>query len=740
MQRILLIVIGTLATISLVVLAFTAAQASAERSRLTQSLESETRLLAQGLEDAAVPLIESGAVSRLSELAERYAGREGLEGIAFYNSDGVFVAASENIANHLSAYVPSGPAHAATAGASGSFIRSEYGSRYVLAQSLRGGTAGVLVIVQDASYIDAITTRIWTGGVVRLLTQMLVITLIIVAIIYLLILRPLSGLVASVKGVRSGKSRGTKPFAALSSDLFFEPLTDELSKMTESLLAARSAASEEARMRLEQLDTPWTAERLKAFTKAYLKQRHIYVVTHREPYIHVRSKNGITFTTVASGAIAALQSIMEACGGTWVAYGHGEADRETADSEDKLKVPPDEPKYTLKRVWLEKNDADGHYRFSVEALYVLFHMTHTRPIFREEDWLDYRRVNGKFAEALLHEIRDVRRPIVLVQDYHFLLLPNMIKTARPDAQVALFMHSPWPNQELFGICPWNAELLSGMLGADVIGFNAQLHSNNFLDTVGTQVESLIDYERLAVTKEGHTAFVKTFPISTAFTGAEALPDAPPDRSALDQLGIRAKHIAVGAERLDFIKGIVERFRGVDALLSAHPQYRGTFTLVQVAAPNREGFSQYREYGEAVSTEASRVNKKWGTERWQPIVLEKKQYSHDELANLFRLADMCLVTSLHDSMNLVSKEFVAARGDEAGVLVLSKFAGASRDLRGALIVNPYSPEHIADAMHTALVMPKAEQRRRMRMMRASVKDFNVYRWAAELIKALVNLAA
>ena len=520
--------------------------------------------------------------------------------------------------------------------------------------------------------------------------------------------------------------------------MFFLPLASEITKMSSSLRQARSAASEEARMRLEKLDSPWTAERLQEFIKAHVRERPIYVVSSREPYVHERvGRKEVTWSVPASGLVTALEPVMVACGGTWLAHGSGSGDKQTADQEGKLRVPPDDPRYTLKRVWLTREDV-GHTRFSNEALWPLAHMAHTRPVFRKEDWAAYRRVNGKFARELLQEIKDVQRPLILVQDFHFTLLPAMVKAARPDAQVALFWHIPWPSAELFSICPWRKEILEGMLGADVVGFHTQQYCNNFLDTVAKVVEARVDLEHFSISRAGHTCYVKPFPISIAFTNGEEPDDKEPNRSTLEDLGVTTERVGLGVDRLDYTKGILERFKAIEFLFDLHPEYLEKFTFLQIAPPSRAALEKYRTYGEDVSAEAERVNARFAKGDWKPIVLEKRHFTHAELNVLYRLADLCIVSSLHDGMNLVAKEFVAARSDEAGVLVLSRMTGASRDLKGAIAVNPYSAEEMAEATYQALQMPKTEQHRRMKSMRDTVKNYNVYRWSAELIKAVADL--
>jgi len=735
MRQIVLITAGVLAVISLIVIGSTYSEAANARVELASDLQYRTRVLADSLQESIEPSFISYSTTTIQSIVSRFADRERLLGLAVYDAGATPVAISEQLPTNISKVRLATEAMDSD-DVQGEFIELDGASVYVLATPLHdeSSVVGALVIAQNAEYIDESVSAIWMSSLVRLLFQLVIFGGAIFLLVRFVIYKPLMQLENMVRSARSG--------ADLEHDAadhsFLRPLTSEISKMSKSLRQARTAASEEARLRLEKIDSPWTSERLKEFIKAYLKDRPIYVVSNREPYIHTKVKgNGTTWSVPASGMVTALEPVMEATGGMWLAHGGGSGDRETADEKGKLMVPPDEPHYTLRRLWLTKKEVQGHYNgFSNEALWPLCHNAHTRPIFRQEDWVQYRAVNGKFAAALLSEIKDVQRPLILVQDFHFALLPAMIKASRPDAQVAIFWHIPWPSAESFSICPWRKELLEGMLGADLVGFHTQQYCNNFLDTVGKEIEALIDFERFAATRDGHTSMVEALPISIAFAREEE--DKEPSREQLVDFGVRTKYVGLGVDRLDYTKGILERFRGIEFLLDSHPEYIGEFTFLQIAPPSREDVEKYRDYNKDVTAEAARINAKFARDGWHPIALEKKHHSHDELRTLYRLADVCLVTSLHDGMNLVAKEFVAARSDEAGVLILSPFTGASRDLTHALVVNPYSAEQMAEAIHQALTMSPAEQHRRMKHMRATVLDYNVYRWSAELIKSLANL--
>ena len=395
------------------------------------------------------------------------------------------------------------------------------------------------------------------------------------------------------------------------------------------------------------------------------------------------------------------------------------------DEHDRVRVPPDHPRYTLRRVWLTNEEEAGYYQgLANEGLWPLCHIAHTRPTFRPEDWRQYQAVNQKFADAVIEEMQTAEQPVVLVQDYHFALLPRLLKERRPDARVAIFWHIPWPNPEAFGICPWQHELLDGLLGADLIGFHTQFHCNNFLETVERFLEARVEWERFTVSRHGHTTEVLPFPISVA--GTDAVPDhnetgdaEEPSEVRADlrrKLGVDVLFLGIGVDRVDYTKGLIERFRGIERFLERHDAFLEQFTFVQIAAPSRTAIGRYADFLRSVEAEADRINRRFQQHSWKPIVLLVRHHSHEEIARYYQAADFCLITPLHDGMNLVAKEFVAARTDEDGVLILSTFAGASRELSDALIVNPYNIDALADSIHLAIEMSPRERALRMRRMR------------------------
>jgi trehalose 6-phosphate synthase len=506
----------------------------------------------------------------------------------------------------------------------------------------------------------------------------------------------------------------------------FRPILADVRQLVEDLSRERSAAG-----------GPWTAKRLQHTLRKDLHGEGIVVVANREPYVHERSVDGgLRVLHPASGLVTALEPVMCACSGTWIAHGSGSADRATVDAKDRVRVPPGEESYAIRRIWLSKEEERGYYYgFSNEGLWPLCHNAHTRPEFRAADWKEYQRVNRRFADAACQEASG-RDPIVLVQDYHFALVPRMIRQRLPRATIIAFWHIPWPGAERFGICPWDRELLEGMLDASIVGFHTQQHCNNFVESVDRFLESRIDRERQAIVQGGRECLVRSYPISIDWPNRWALSARPvPEcrREVLEELGLEpGAKLGVGVDRLDYTKGIEERLLAVERALERFPRLLGTFTFVQLAAPSRTLIERYRELNESVERLAARINARFATGTYRPIVLLRAHHEPPAIFRYLRAADVCYVSSLHDGMNLVAKEFVAAREDERGVLVLSRFTGAAKELSEALIVNPYDLEEASAALMTAIAMPPEEQAERMRALRGLVAELNVYRWAGKML--------
>ncbi len=727
------------AAAAVVVLAFSAIYGRQASVQLRQHLAEQSGLLAESLRRAVEPLPGSQQLDALPRLAYQFGDRDNLAGIAVYAPDGRPLVLSKNLPE-LFRRRPDIARKALDVGRDhGMFVEQDERKWYAHAAPIRlqQGTV-VLLLVHDARPLEAEASRAGWQAAGRLALHALLLVLLTLVIIRWSVVGPISRTLEWMRRVRMGEvpSHREVPKGV------FAPLAREVSHMAKSLVAAREAAEEEARLRLAG-QSRWTPDRLKEHTRTVLEGRSLVVVSNREPYMHVRGPDQkIRCVVPPSGLVTAMEPVLRACGGTWIAQASGDADRQTADLQGRLRVPPDAPLYTLRRVWLTKEEEAGYYYgFSNEGLWPLCHIAHTRPIFRAEDWTQYRRVNAAFAQAICEELEGTSQPYVLIQDYHFALLPRMIKEARPDARIALFWHIPWPNPEAFGICPWARELLDGMLGADLLGFHIQFHCNNFLDTADRTLESRIDWEQLAVNRGDHTTWIKPFPISIAVPEEPLRPDT--DAAALKErlsksLGMRLQTLGIGVDRIDYTKGILERFRALERLFERHPEWRERFTFVQIGAPSRTLIKRYQDLGAELEVEAQRINQRFHTRSWRPIVLLNKQHSHEEITPYYRAADVCLVTALHDGMNLVAKEFVAARSDQRGVLILSQFAGASRELRDALLVNPYDLDQVSEAIAYALQMDPEEQRARMSRMRELLQEHNVYRWAANLVTELAQL--
>jgi trehalose-6-phosphate synthase len=595
-----------------------------------------------------------------------------------------------------------------------------------------------IVLYADARFVRQIVQNILFRNFIRWFFQALLVALVTILVIRWGILGPINKIVKWIRDARTGTidPSDNRPPAG-----FLAPLHEEIANIAQAMQEARAIAEEEVRLRAIG-EAIWTPDRLKEEVKKLLHGKALIVVSNREPYMHIHSGKEIKCIVPASGMVTAMEPILKACGGVWIATGSGDADREMVDKNNKIAVPPDEQNYVLKRVWTTKEEEQHYYYgFSNEGLWPLCHIAHTRPVFREEDWNYYKEVNHKFAKSVVEEIKNIEQPFILVQDYHFALLPEMIKKERKDAKIALFWHIPWPNPESFGICPWQSEIIHGMLGSDLIGFHTQYHCNNFLETVNNSIESRVIWDNFSVKVASQTTLVKPFPISIAFTlkdydGVDERLLSPDE--LLNVYGVTAQIMGIGVDRLDYTKGILEKFLAIERFLEKNKSYQGKFTFVQIGAPSRTLLKSYSDLVSAIENEATRINNRFKHKNWKAILLLKRHHGHDEILPFYKAAALCMVTSLHDGMNLVAKEFVAARNKNDGVLILSRFAGATQELQGAIVVNPYDIEKMSDAIKYAIEMPKEDQRQRMRQMRQVIVGHNIFSWAANLLRTMVSI--
>jgi len=747
MRTTLKIIVPLIVSVVVVSLLFAAYQVRTEKRILRNDLSRRAEILGESLQENVEPQFDRPTPSKnLQRLVDRFGQREHLKGVAVYDAQGVALAVTSGLGS-LFQLRPAAAAHAAELDAGyGEFSRVNNAPVHVYALPLHrnGQPVGTLALVHDATYIDRQVEHTLRDSLVNALVQTLFITALAFILVRWNFTGPLTRTSKWLRTLRTGRQAHNPP--TLSDGGLFDQLHHEVAHLARDLNAARATAEEEARLR-ESHASLWTPERLRVSLSNKLQNKPLFVIANREPYMHVFSNgsNGAVQVIVpASGVVTALEPVLRATDGTWIAHGSGSADHQTVDAHDHLRVPPDHPSYTLRRVWLSAEEEKGYYEgFANEGIWPLCHIAHTRPIFRPEDWAAYQEVNRRFADSALEEMKGTESPIVLAQDYHFALLPRMIKEARPDARVAIFWHIPWPNPEVFGICPWQRELIDGLLGADLIGFHIQSHCNNFLATVDRAVEALTEWDRFSVNRQGHVTRVRPYPISVALheNGQSLQPvRSMSDEAAAicDELGISATVLGVGVDRIDYTKGILERFRGIEHFFELHPSYQRNFTFIQIGAPSRTNIERYQTLLDDVTREAERINTRFQAGRWKPIVLLKRHHSHQEIAPFYRAATLCLVTSLHDGMNLVAKEFVASRDDNQGVLILSSFAGAALELTDALLVNPYDVGQLAAAIQRAIAMPVDEQITRMRHMRTSVREHNVYRWAANLLSDLTDI--
>jgi trehalose 6-phosphate synthase len=687
-----------------------------------RDLDIRSVLIANTIEEPLQELLAAGKKARIEGFFNRISQDERLYAVGFCASPEGIMLASRSLPADIRCSVLD-----RWEGVGEHLLPSAKGPLHVAVKSLANEAvpAGRLVLVHDMSFVVRRSEETKRYVVFLFMALAAVVSLVTVVIAQISWRGWMSGMQSLLRGEGLLRAPASGAQASLPE---FQPIARDLQRLIREL-------ETEGRARDEGQIT-WSADALRAILHGELRGEDVIVVSNREPYIHQRRGEHIEVQRPASGLVTALEPIMRACSGTWIAHGSGSADREMVDKHDRVAVPPENPAYQIRRVWLTAEEEAGYYYgFANEGLWPLCHIAHVRPTFRSSDWAQYVAVNRKFAQAVVSESK-TKAPIVLVQDYHFALLPKMIRDELPEATVITFWHIPWPNPESFAICPWREEILAGMLGSSILGFHTQFHCNNFVDTVDRFLEARVDRESFTVSLGGKLTAVRRYPISIAWPpDTEMLEKSVSDcRTDLRQTNdLPPEHrLGIGVDRLDYTKGIVERFRAIERLLELKPEWIGRFSFVQIAAPTRTGIDEYQQHEAQVRTLATRINARFARLGPPPIVLKIEHHGPREVYEYFRAADLCFVSSLHDGMNLVAKEFVAARDDERGVLILSEFTGAARELPEALIVNPYDADQCAAALHLALSMPESEQRDRMRLMRGLVAEYNVFRWAGRML--------
>ena len=487
----------------------------------------------------------------------------------------------------------------------------------------------------------------------------------------------------------------------------------------------------------------WTKKSLQEAIKERMKDYRFIIVSNREPYIHEYSGKKIKCLKAVSGLVIALDPVMQASGGMWIASGSGDADRDVVDKHNKIQVPPENPSYTLKRVWLSKAEENGYYYgYANCGLWPLSHISYEKPVFNAGDWAYYKKVNKRFADSILEEITQ-DKCFIWLQDYHLTLAARYIKEKKPDAVISLFWHIPWPNPEVFRICPQKKEILIGLLGNDLLGFHLRYHCHNFLSTVELELEAKVDWEDLSVTYHGHKTLVRPFPISVDYHGISQEAHSKEVGQAVENLPDTIdppyEILALGIDRVDYTKGIIERIKAIDRFLEKYPKYQGKFVFLQFGALSRIHIKSYKRLIDNVQALAEEVNWKYGKGYWYPVVIKNVRLDYASHLALYRAADLCVVSSLHDGMNLVAKEFIAANVEKKGALILSRFTGAAREFaKQAILVNPYDTDGFADAIKNAIEMSDKAKRQRMKKMQQFLEENNIYRWAGKFISNLLRL--
>ena len=719
---VVIITIATIVLAGLVVAFVPLSQGMIERwSR--RDLELRSGLVFRSIKDR-VEQEMNGQPGELATLFERFTSDERIMALGLCDARGRMVVASSRMPQVISC--ASVGDDGTEAGKTARFaVFNNSGNRVIVGGYPlgSGGNQGRHLIVHELRFVaDRVIEARW-----YLLSGALALILLAGALAALTVIllqrRLMTSVLATIKDLREGQPRPLdKPI------LPPPPVTTEIRSLLRDF---------REKIRVEDgSPIEWSPKTLHDLLDNELPDTEVFVVSNREPYIHNHSNGGIVVQRPASGLVSALEPVMRACGGTWVAHGSGTADRETVDATDHVQVPPGSPAYRLKRVWMTDEEQEGYYYgLANEGLWPLCHIAYVRPIFRESDWQQYVTINQRFADAVVKEATRPD-PVIMVQDYHFALLPRMIREQLPKATILTFWHIPWPNAEAFGICPWKEEIIEGLLGSTVLGFHTRSHCNNFFDTVDRYMESRIDREQASVTFGGLETLVRPYPISiewppAAMEGQAPVPECRAAVIARYHLPDDIK-IGIGIERFDYTKGILDRLHAVDDLLTRYPEWLGKLVFIQVVAPTRTKLASYATLQADAIRLTEEINARHGNESYKPILLVIRHHEPDEVYELFRAADICVVSSLHDGMNLVAKEFVASRDDEAGVLVLSRFAGASSELGEALIINPYDVHGMSEALHRGLAMPVAEQHERMHLMRSHVRERNVYRWAGQIL--------
>lgn len=742
MRRIFLFILPILIVVAAAFTLFGYFQVRFEEDKLFDDMKRKSKHIAESMELSARSVFVAKDMRNANYLVEKFETRERLQGCVLYDKDGNIIAITKRFNDWKEKdkpYLKDLLSNKTDRGELENFKEYTVYSYILPITDDENQVLGLVEVIYDTSYVLTRITELWKRISATLIILVVIIFIIAIFLHQQIFALPVQRLTEWFTHFQRGETDEAHPIKEKGE---LGKLAGEVEQVALSLRIARRAVSDEASVRLQKEEL-WTESKLRDLVRAKLGDNALFVVSNREPYMHVVDEptGAVRCIRPASGVVTAIHPILCACGGTWIAHGAGNADRKFVNSKDKLGVPPEDSRYILKRIWLNKEEEDGYYYgFSNEGLWPLCHNTHTRPLFREADWQIYKKVNQKFADSILEEL-PAKNPFVFIQDYHFTLLGKMIKEKRPDATIALFWHIPWPTPESFSICPYQKDILEGMLGCDLIGFHVQSHCNNFLDTANRLLESRVDTERFSVSRLNKETYIRAFPISVnGHMNEEAeIPDLDKEIAKIKkEFELDDKIIGLGVDRIDYTKGIVERMLAIDRFFEKYPKYKKKIAFIQMAAPSRVHIKRYHDLMAEIDELVEKINWKHMDGNWKPILYLKKHFSADEIVPFYKMADFCLVSSLHDGMNLVAKEYVAAKKDLSGVLILSQFTGASRELTDAIQFNPYAIEEFAEAIKASIEMPADEKRRRMENMRKIVAENNIYRWAGNIVTELTSL--
>lgn len=740
MKRLLLFILPILIIVSVGFSISGTMQVRFTKDKLIDDLKRKAKTVSESLELSARYIFFNNDLRSANRLVETFQNRERLQGCVVYDKDGRILAITERISEWEQKDKPYLEEIITTKTPRGSLEKFQEYSVYSYILPVlddENNILGLVEVIYDTSYLFTTLAELWSRINIALIFLILLIALTALLIQRQIFILPVRRLTQWFTHFQRGETEKLRPFKEKGE---FGKLVSEVEQVALGLRVARKVVTEEAHVRIK--EELWTEDKLRDLVHAKLGENSFFVVSNREPYMHVLDEvtGAPKCIRPASGVVTAIDPILRACGGTWIAHGSANADKRFVNSKNKLGVPPEDNRYILKRVWLAKEEEDGYYYgFANEGLWPLCHVTHTRPIFRETDWQMYKKVNRKFTDSVLEEL-PAKNPFVFIQDYHFTLLAKMIKEKRPDATIALFWHIPWPNPEVFAICPYQQEILDGMLACDLIGFHVQVHCNNFLDTANRLTECRVDTEKFSVVRANKETFIRAFPISVGgyMSGRMSKVDSAQIDKIRQEFQLQDKIIALGVDRIDYTKGIIERILAIDRFLEKYPEYKNKFVFIQLAAPSRTHISRYHELIGEIDELVEKKNWKHLEGEWKPIIYLKRHFSPEEIRPYYLLSDLCIVSSLHDGMNLVAKEYVATKADLSGVLILSRFTGAAREFTDAIQINPYAIEEFADAIKFSLEMPPEEKRKRMENMRKIIAENNVYRWAGNIITELTAL--